>query len=564
MMRLINILIANLFTCVLVSADQPANRLFRLQYSVDDESFCNASVCVDFDGDGKREILFASRKTKALQMLNASDGRMVWSKKLAGDQQSLSAHDLDGDGKFEILYSVSGPGRLYVLDRKGNVLRQWDAGDWKLGHSPIIADVDSDGVLDGLLGSRSKFLYRLNMATLKPLQRRDGWVQCGCYSSAMDVDGDGRWDFFAGSGDDSRAKGVLHRYDPVSLKTMWEYKTNDNASSADAVLEDIDGDGHVEIIKSVDNYAHDDAHDAVYAFETNGKLLWKTPGFSGEDSPNVADLDGDGHMEIIGMTFGGVVYCLDANGKVRWQRDLRPELSDKAHAYLAPVLCDVNGDRKLEIVALTNGGYFTAKDKSKAANGIVFALNAKGEVLSKLDLGGPRYWGEVFACNIDDDPWQEIVITGSGGLDAIETRGLGPATEVFQRRRNYQRLNVLSWAYEDSFFIYRGQREDIRLRADSLVLAKDKRQGRFVTEPLLLPPDCEFDQITFKTKTPSGTKLRVNLLDSSGKVVDRNLKSSTSLSFDKPARLEFVFETVNPEKSPLLDSYRLEFKKLPR
>ena len=53
MMRLINILIANLFICVLVSADQPANRLFRLQYSVDDDSFCNASVCVDFDGDGK-------------------------------------------------------------------------------------------------------------------------------------------------------------------------------------------------------------------------------------------------------------------------------------------------------------------------------------------------------------------------------------------------------------------------------------------------------------------------------------------------------------------------------
>ncbi len=89
-----------------------------------------------------------------------------------------------------------------------------------------------------------------------------------------------RWSLglFAGSGDDSGGKkGVLHRIDPVTLKSVWSYKTNDNASSADPVLVDIDGDGQVEIIKSVDNYAGDDAHDAIYAFETDGKVLWKTP-----------------------------------------------------------------------------------------------------------------------------------------------------------------------------------------------------------------------------------------------------------------------------------------------
>ncbi len=47
------------------------------------------------------------------------------SKKLAGFQQSISAYDLDGDGKIEILYNAWGPGRLYVLDHTGKVLRQW-------------------------------------------------------------------------------------------------------------------------------------------------------------------------------------------------------------------------------------------------------------------------------------------------------------------------------------------------------------------------------------------------------------------------------------------------------
>ena len=116
-------------------AQPPASsigKLFRLEYHKSDLSFCNSTVCVDFDGDGKRELLFASRKTKQLQLLNATDGTIIWSKKLAGDQQSISAFDLDHDGDFEILYTVSSPGRLYVMDHAGNVLRTMDSGDWKL------------------------------------------------------------------------------------------------------------------------------------------------------------------------------------------------------------------------------------------------------------------------------------------------------------------------------------------------------------------------------------------------------------------------------------------------
>ena len=132
------------------SAAQPQKpgRFFRLQYHKPGLSFCNSPVCVDFYGSGRREILFASRKTEELQMLNADDGRVVWSRKLAGDQQSIMAYDLDADGDFEILYSVSSPGRLYVLDNTGKVLRQWDSGDSKLGNSAVIVDADGDGQLD--------------------------------------------------------------------------------------------------------------------------------------------------------------------------------------------------------------------------------------------------------------------------------------------------------------------------------------------------------------------------------------------------------------------------------
>ena len=67
-----------------VCADQPVtgqrvtrplkSRLFHHQYTIYDRSFCGAQACVDFDDNGTRELLYASRETGNLQLLNAADG----------------------------------------------------------------------------------------------------------------------------------------------------------------------------------------------------------------------------------------------------------------------------------------------------------------------------------------------------------------------------------------------------------------------------------------------------------------------------------------------------------
>ena len=543
----------------------PPGRLLRMQYSIQEPGFLMAQVCADVDNDGAREVVYASRGTGYTHLLRASDGTAKWGGKIPGDHQSIMAYDLDSDGTLEIVYTTSGPGRAYVLDgATGDTRRTWDAGDWKAGHSPVIIDADGDGVLDGYLGTRSTTLARLNMRDLTPIATRGPWSQCGCYPSALDVDGDGRWDLFAGSGDDSSAKGVAYRYDPITLEPVWQFATNDNASSADMVLADIDGDGQVEIVKSVDNYANDDAHDAIHAWETDGAHLWSTTGLSGEDSPNVADLDGDGEIEIIGMTFCSEVYCLNADGSVRWRKDLRPELDNTAHAYMTPVLCDMNGKPGLEIVAFTNDGYFANENEAAAkANGIIFVLDATGHVLDQYDVGAPRYWGTAFACNADGDPWLELCASGSGGFDVLETRGYGPDTEHFQRRRTYQRLNVLPWAYEDTYFNYRGVKENVVPRADSLVLARDGdgyvTSGSYTTALMTLPPGMSFGTLVFDVEEPAGTAIRAQVLDLSGAVSHDDVKYGTELGINVPIRLRFAFSTSENRVSPLLDAYALSF-----
>ena len=465
-----------------------------------------------------------------------------------------------------LLSAVSKPGRLYVLNPSGEILNTWDSGDWKVGNSPVVIDANRDGVLEGYFGTRDKYLVQFDLQRFQSMQQRDGWSQCGCHTSAMDVDHDGVWDLFAGSGDDQTGgKGVLHRYHPTSLETVWSYNSNDNASSADPVLADIDGDGQIEVIKSVDNYGRDDPHDAIYAFKTDGTLLWKVAGLSGEDSPNVADLDGDGSVEIVGMTFGGEVYCLDELGRFKWRKDLRPNIDDSAHTYMTPILCDLNGDHQLEILAMTSGSFFEGPPENThgTANGILFALTAEGTILDTFDVGGPRFLMEAFVTNLDDDPFLEVVLAGSGGLDVIETRGFGANVEYFQRRRTYQRLNVLRWAYEDSYFIHRGTREGVTNLTDNLVLEKTdngyRPAGRFVTELLTLPPGGYFDQLQFMVRLPPGTSIRANLLDATGKIILGDVQNATKLNIAEPARIEFQFSTTDRQMTPLLDEYSLSF-----
>jgi len=382
------------------------------------------------------------------------------------------------------------------------------------------------------------------------------------------VDKSGRWSLFAGSGDDKRGgKGVLHRLNPATLESLWSYRTDDNASSADPVLADLDGDGRVEIIKSVDNYNHDDAHDAVYAFKTDGTMIWKVDGFSGEQSPNIADLNGDGALEIVGMTFGGEVYCLDTRGIVKWRRDLRPEADDQSHAMnLAPVLCDVNGDRALEIVALTGSGYFDAANPgTNAANGIIFVLDPNGGVLDQLDIGSPRSWSIGFACNVDNDPHQELVLSGCGHLDVIRTRGFGPNTELFRKRRTCQRNNAYPWAYEDTYFMDRGTRVSVVNQTDNLVLARNadgfQRSGSFTTELFTLPPDGYFHQLDCEIQQPQATKITITLLDQNDNVLMANASPRQSLQLAQPVKLRFVLSTTDLRRTPKLDAYRLAFRR---
>jgi hypothetical protein len=108
------------------------------------------------------------------------------------------------------------------------------------------------------------------------------------------------------------------------------------------------------------------------------------------------------------------------------------------------------------------------------------------------------------------------------------------------------------------------ERKNIVSRADNLVLAKDTNgrrntSGRFITDLLTLPPDCEFRTLQFTGDIPTETLLFADILDVEQRPLKMQVSSGTDLRIDRPIRLAFQFSTTDPQKTPRLDFYRLSF-----
>jgi len=547
----------------------PRSRFLQYQWGLSIPGYCQSELCVDLDNNGERVIVLGVRADKSLKFLRGSDGTVLRSVSLDAEVENACAYDVNDDGYLEILCTTQSPATLQVVSHDGTVVAIYRDPDSSLCNQPVVIDADFDGRPEAYFGTRNRSLIALDLATMTPKAVRDGWVQCGCQTAALDLDRSGSWSLFAGSGDDVAGRdGTLHRLDPTTLQSIWSYRTGWNAASGSVTLADINADGKCEILKATDDYGHTDRNGAIWAFRADdGTLLWKVEGAGNgheplacEDSPSAADLEHDGRISIVGMTFGSEVFCLDADGSIRWRTDLNPAYDNGAHSNMSPILCDVNGDDRLEILAMSDGGWY--KDEPAT----IYVLDSNGRVLDRLTVGAVTCGGGApFYCDVDGDGYMELVLAGKGGIDVVKTLGRGPNSEHFTSRRSYRRNNVVTWAYEEDYFIFRGIKDGVTNLADNLVLAKNRDglyrpSGRYVTELLTLPnSESRFDRLTYEAVQPEQTRITVNILDAHGRIILENVKDGQQLRVQEPVRIEFCLETHEPSRTPRLDAFRLTF-----
>ncbi|UCB57642.1 MAG: FG-GAP repeat protein [Candidatus Omnitrophota bacterium] len=253
-------------------------------------------------GEGQKTVYARFFDSRGIVVAQASDSITLKAAETSGPfdinsysnaiiESSPIVADLDNNGSIEVIFG-SRDGKLYCVSEKSQLL-------WKysLPHpggfvsSPAAADLDDDGDLEVLVGS-------------------DGLWDIGFYC----IDKDGR--------------------------LVWEYETGNYAGfSSSAAVGDLDGDGETEILAGSDN-------NNLYCIDSSGKLLWKykfdwSIHFS---SPAIADIDGDGRAEVFIGSDYGYFYCIDSSGKLVW------EYKTEGHIRSSPSVADLDNDGNLEII----------------------------------------------------------------------------------------------------------------------------------------------------------------------------------------------------------------------
>ena len=216
------------------------------------------SSFVDLDGDGKLELL-------ADRTAYRYDGSQLWHQPalLAG---LPGVGDFDKDGKPEAVLVASG--KVWVLEGKTGKTRMgpFTLGGTGKGGPPTVADFDGDK-----------------------------WPEIGVAQA----------NYYSVIKPDLKAK---------KLKQLWKSPNHDLSSSVTgSTVFDFEGDGSAEVI-----YA-DECFLWVYDGKT-GKVLFatSTTSFTATEASLVADVDGDGHAEIVMVSNG-------ANPSAKgWRCDMAP------------------------------------------------------------------------------------------------------------------------------------------------------------------------------------------------------------------------------------------------
>lgn len=154
-------------------------------------------------------------------------------------------------------------------------------------------------------------------------------------------------------------------YSPGEIEWKVDLSKGKTGYIGTPAVADLDGDGFVETLLVGNSYDKNwyepeiNFTSELFCLDHQGNTRWKfllsNFWFSGQSSPIVCDLEGDGELEILigGETrffpeTEGVLYCLDKDANINWQVNYTASWSN-----YVPAVADVNNDNYLEIVYST-------------------------------------------------------------------------------------------------------------------------------------------------------------------------------------------------------------------
>jgi len=414
--------------------------------NIADGSFPSPTVA-DLNGDGVLEILASSwdELCYALRI----DGSPLWDPNYdltdnqefgfkAGDTiwTTPAVADIDGDGMSEVIfgadahdypwghhlpYQMRTGGLLVILEAISGLLEFGPQGSGKF----FIESYHPEG---------DDWYYNPDGPNHVPLVNISQVLQSS--PVAGDVDADGRWEILHGTGQefykptDSQHNRVFC-WNGENATLQWA--TNLGAEVfATCALANVDGDPDLEVFARNFNW------DAPVLFGLKGRNGAVLPGFPAPLKPGnprsisavIGDVEGDGQMEIITLSFGRV-HVFGANGVEESAFEVPNAL------YTSPAIGDIDGDGQCELVIGAQHGISVYRSTGRVGSivwgqyrrdarnsGVVPPYDAEPILVEPL---GPIVAGQsvdvrVCFCNTGSNVWTP----GTVAL-ANQTEGIAPS-----------------------------------------------------------------------------------------------------------------------------------------
>src|SRR5947208_13456221 len=329
----------------------------------------------DLDNDGRKEIVVGT-KGRQLWVLNADGSvRAGWPQTLPAEVVGSPAIGLiDGDAFPDIAVGFkgttdpTGKGGIRAYRRDGSIiwerLTATDEGEDGVFSSPAIGNVDGIGGNEVVVGSFDFRIYvvRSDGSDLPgwPKKLRDTIFSS---PALFDLDGDGRLEIIIGV--DTHLEGppfntpnggglYVFRYDGSILPGFPKFI--DQTMMSSPAVGDIDGDGRPEIVVGGGTYYSGNVGRQVYAWHCDGSPVagWPvTVEAQVFDSPALADLEGNGRLDVVISDQNANVYAFRGNGSQIFKTKPKSFFGTSPNAD-NPVVADIDGDGLPEILVAVN------------------------------------------------------------------------------------------------------------------------------------------------------------------------------------------------------------------